>query len=181
MGNRTDGGFSTGPGGEGPPGRGSGGGPSLKARAVAYLSRREHSRLELQRKLSAWCDDPAAIEAVLDDLAREHWQSDQRYAQAYAHRAAERQGAQRILSALRQQGVADEQLADLRDTLNATEAERARAVWQRKFGHPPADPREYARQYRFMAGRGFSADCIRRLLDRRGHFDADVSSADGAD
>ncbi len=46
------------------------------------------------------------------------------------------------------------------------EAERARAVWARKFGQPPADPREYARQYRFMAGRGFSADCIRRLLGR---------------
>jgi regulatory protein len=166
MGNRADDGFSTVPGGDDPPGRGPARGPSLKARAVAYLSRREHSRQELRRKLSAWCDDPAAVEAVLDDLAREHWQSDQRYAQAYAHRAAARQGAQRILGALRQQGLADDQLDDLRDSLNATEADRARAVWARKFGQPPADPREYARQYRFMAGRGFSADCIRRLLGR---------------
>ncbi|WP_368649150.1 recombination regulator RecX [Castellaniella ginsengisoli] len=160
-------------GGKGPSGRRPG--LSLKARAVAYLSRREHSRQELRRKLAAWCDDPAAIEAVLDDLAREHWQSDQRYAQAYAHRAASRQGAQRILGALRQQGLADEQLADLRETLHATEADRALAVWQRKFGRPPADPRDYARQYRFMAGRGFSADCIRRLLSAR--TDADDASA----
>lgn len=179
MGNRAGDGFSTvsggdaaSPDGDGPSRRGSGArpgagsGPSLKARAVAYLSRREHSRQELRRKLSAWCDDPAAIEAVLDELAREHWQSDQRYAQAYAHRAAARQGAQRILGALRQQGLADDELTGLRDSLRATEADRARAVWQRKFGQPPADPREYARQYRFMAGRGFSADCIRRLLDR---------------
>ncbi|MFV0283954.1 MAG: recombination regulator RecX [Castellaniella sp.] len=144
------------------------GGPSLKARAVAYLSRREHSRLELRRKLSAWSDDPAAIEAVLDDLAREHWQSDQRYAQVYADRTSARQGAQRILGALRQQGLTDEQLDDVRDALRATEAQRAHAVWSRKFGQPPADPREYARQYRFMAGRGFSADCIRRLLDGQG-------------
>ncbi len=191
MGNRSDGGFSTvsggdaaSPDGDDPSRRGSGARPgsgsglSLKARAVAYLSRREHSRQELRRKLSAWCDDPAAVEAVLDDLAREHWQSDQRYAQAYAHRAAARQGAQRILGALRQQGLADDQLADLRDTLRATEAERARAVWARKFGQPPADPREYARQYRFMAGRGFSADCIRRLLDSRGAVNPDDPAAD---
>jgi len=186
MGNRADGGFGTVPGGDDPPGRGSGSGsnsgPSLKARAVAYLSRREHSRQELRRKLSAWCDDPAAVEAVLDDLAREHWQSDQRYAQAYAHRAAARQGTQRILGALRQQGVADDQLADLRDSLRSTEAERARAVWARRFGQPPDDPREYARQYRFMAGRGFSADCIRRLLDSREPAGLDdPAAADAAD
>lgn len=191
MGNRHDDGFSTvsvgdgsSSGGDDPSRRGSGAGsgPSLKARAVAYLFRREHSRQELRRKLSAWCDDPAAVEAVLDDLAREHWQSDQRYAQAYAHRAAARQGAQRILGALRQQGVADDQLADLRDSLRSTEAERARAVWARKFGQPPADPREYARQYRFMAGRGFSADCIRRLLDSRAPAGPDDPAAgDGAD
>jgi len=179
MGNRPDDGFSTIPGGDEPSsGRGSrGGGLSLKARAVAYLSRREHSRLELRRKLSAWCDDPAAIEAVLDDLAREHWQSDQRYAQAYAHRTAVRQGAQRILGALRQQGLTDAQLGDLREQLRATESDRAYAVWQRKFGKPPTDPRDYARQYRFMAGRGFSADSIRRLLDGRGGRHPDDASA----
>lgn len=164
MGNDPDG-FDSPPGGGDSSRRGNG--PSLKARAVAYLSRREHSRQELRRKLSNWCDDPDAIEAVLDELAREHWQSDQRYAQSYAHRAAARQGTQRILGALRQQGLADGDLAELRDTLLATEMDRARAVWQRKFGQPPADPREYARQYRFMAGRGFSADCIRRLLGAR--------------
>ncbi len=150
MGNDPDG-FDSPPGGGDSSRRGNG--PSLKARAVAYLSRREHSRQELRRKLSNWCDDPDAIEAVLDELAREHWQSDQRYAQSYAHRAAARQGTQRILGALRQQGLADGDLAELRDTLRATEMDRARAVWQRKFGQPPADSREYARQYRFMAAR----------------------------
>jgi regulatory protein len=142
-------------------------GPSLKARAVAYLSRREHSRLELQRKLSAYSDDPTEIESVLDELQRTHWQSDQRYAQAYVHRTAGRQGAQRILGALRQQGVPDEQLADLQDTLRETESQRARAVWQRKFSALPLDARDYARQYRFLAGRGFSADAIRGVLSNR--------------
>lgn len=145
---------------------------------MAYLSRREHSRLELQRKLSAYCDDPAEIEAVLDDLQRSHWQCDQRYAQAYVDRTAGRQGAQRILGALRQQGLADDQLTDLQDTLRASEPDRARAVWQRKFSAPPQDARDYARQYRFLAGRGFSSDVIRRLLSNRdGAFDPDAADS----
>jgi len=149
-------------------------GPSLKARAVAYLSRREHSRLELRRKLAAHGDDPAEIESVLDELQRLHWQSDERYAQAYAHRTAGRQGAQRILGALRQQGLDENQLSSLRDSLRASEPERALDVWRRKFSAPPADAREYARQYRFLAGRGFSGDVIRRVLDGRGdRADAD--------
>src|SRR5690606_7790419 len=61
-------------------------GPGLKARAIAYLSRREHSRLELQRKLAAYSDDAAQIEAVLDELKAQHWQSDERYAEANARR-----------------------------------------------------------------------------------------------
>ncbi len=142
-------------------------GPSLKARAVAYLSRREHSRLELRRKLSAYSDDPAEIEAVLDDLRREHWQSDERYAKAYVHRTAPRQGARRIVQALRQQGVDAQQLCDLQHELQGSELGRAQGVWQRKFGQPPADAREYARQYRYLAGRGFTTDCIRRVLSAR--------------
>ncbi|WP_323011264.1 recombination regulator RecX [Castellaniella sp.] len=142
-------------------------GPSLKARAIAYLSRREHSRLELQQKLSAYSDDSDAIQAVLDALEKDHWQSDQRYAQAYAHRTAARQGTRRILGALRQQGLDDTQLADIQDTLQATEFSRAQDVWQKKFAAPPLDARDYARQYRFLAGRGFSGDVISRLLSGR--------------
>ena len=139
-------------------------GPSLKARAIAYLSRREHSRLELRRKLSAYSDDPAEIDAVLDTLQREHWQSDTRYAQAYVHRKSAAQGALRIMQSLRQQGVDDAELASLRHQLQGSELERAYAVWQRRFGAMPVDARDHARQYRFLAGRGFSADCIRRVL-----------------
>lgn len=142
-------------------------GPSLKARAIAYLSRREHSRLELQRKLSSYSDDPSEIQSVLDALQRDHWQSDQRYAQAYVHRTAARQGTRRILGALRQQGLDDSQLEDLQDSLQATEFTRAQEVWQRKFLNPPQDARDYARQYRFLAGRGFSGDVISRLLAGR--------------
>jgi regulatory protein len=51
-------------------------------------------------------------------------------------------------------------LQQLRDT----ELQRAALLWQRRFSAPPADDRERARQARFLAGRGFSAEAIRRVL-----------------
>ena len=44
-----------------------------------------------------------------------------------------------------------------------TELARAQEVWRRRFGHPPADAAERARQMRFLAGRGFEGDIIRRV------------------
>lgn len=144
-----------------------GGGLSLKARAIGYLSRREHSRLELQRKLARYCEDPDEIARVLDELERGNWQSDLRFAESYVQRTAARQGTARIMQTLGQHHLPDEALQDLRVQLHDTEAERAREVWARKFGHLPADPREYARQYRFLAARGFGSESIRRLLGGR--------------
>src|SRR3546814_16596405 len=65
---------------------------SLKARAVGFLSRREHSRLELERKLAPYAADAAELERVLDQLEREQWLSNQRFAQALVNRRAQRQG-----------------------------------------------------------------------------------------
>jgi regulatory protein len=40
----------------------------------------------------------------------------------------------------------------------------ARAVWRKKFGALPADAKERARQQRFLLGRGFPADVVRRVV-----------------
>ncbi len=108
-------------------------GISLKGRAIGYLSRREHSRLELQRKLAPYidADDPEALKRVLDELEREGWLSDTRFAQSLVHRRAGRLGARRVLQELRQHGVADDTLAEVGDTLRDSECQRARDVWQK--------------------------------------------------
>jgi regulatory protein len=48
--------------------------------------------------------------------------------------------------------------------LKATELERAREVWRRKFPLPPLDAAERARQMRFLAARGFATEVIRRVV-----------------
>lgn len=139
-------------------------GPTLKARAVGYLSRREYARSELARKLAAYTDDAAALDALLDDLEREGWLSTRRFAESLVHRRAERQGAARIVQELRQHGVDETQIGELRDSLRATEYDRAMAVWVKRFGERPLDRAAYAKQARFLASRGFAHDVIHRVL-----------------
>jgi regulatory protein len=139
-------------------------GPSLKMRAVGYLSRREHARAELARKLAPYAEDAAEVESVLDALEKEGWLSTERFAQSLVHRRASRQGAARIVQELRQHGVDDNQVAEMRDQLRATEYDRALQVWKKRFSARPDDRAAYAKQARFLASRGFAHDVIRRIL-----------------
>lgn len=139
-------------------------GPSLKMRAVGYLSRREHAREELARKLAPHAEDPDEVATVLDALEKEGWLSTERFAQSLVHRRASRQGAARIVQELRQHGVDDNQVAELRDQLRSTEYDRALEVWKKRFGAKPDDRAAYAKQARFLASRGFAHDVIRRIL-----------------
>jgi regulatory protein len=128
-----------------------------------WLARREHSRQELARKLADH-GTREEIDAMLAQLESEGLLSDARYAEAYLRSHGERFGAARLRQVLREKGIAAEvaaaPLAELGDEL-----ERARAVWLKKYGELPRDPREWARQARFLQSRGFAPELIRRLLN----------------
>lgn len=141
-------------------------GPSLKARAIDFLSRREHSRLELQRKLQRHSDDAQVIAQLLDELEAQNWLCDERFAQSHLNRRAHKFGSRRLLQELRQQGVDSAQIEVLREQLQDSEFERAWDVWERKFGCIPLDQKMYAKQHRFMASRGFSPDLLSKILAR---------------
>lgn len=148
---------------------------SLKGRGLQILSQREHSRSELQRKLmvharAAEAEDgsesapPAVeqVEAVLDWLQANRYLSEERFVESRVHARASRFGNLRIRRELAQHGVA--LTADAAQQLKDSEAARAREVWSRKFGQVAADAAERARQVRFLAGRGFSSEVIRRVV-----------------
>lgn len=139
---------------------------SLKGRALRFLAAREHSRLELERKLARHSDDTAAIAAVLDELSARGFISEARVAESVLHQRAPKLGRARVLRELRDKGLSDAVIADAAEQLRATELERAQAVWQKKFGTPPADARERAKQMRFMASRGFAGDVVRKVVPR---------------
>ncbi|MFT3734899.1 MAG: recombination regulator RecX [Rhodocyclaceae bacterium] len=139
--------------------------PSLKSTALRLLATREHSRKELQRKLQAKAEDGDDVEAVLDRMAETGLQSDERFAESFVRSRAGKFGAARIRRELGDRGV-DGELAStaLGEVLVDDELTRARSVWNKKFGQPPVDAKEWAKQARFLQSRGFSADVIRKLL-----------------
>ena len=138
--------------------------PSLRERALRHLARRDHSRAELARKLSAH-GDADEIEAVIERMGELGLQSDTRYAEAFVRGKAGRFGASRLRSELARRGI-DRDLIDeaIAGECVESEADRARAVLRGRFTEPPADAREWARQARFLQTRGFAPDLIRKLL-----------------
>ena len=143
-------------------------GPSLKARALRYLSMREHSRAELTTKLARFVteqDAPGAVERVLDDLSAKGFINEARVAESLLHRRAGRLGNARVLQELRSKGVPEDVMRAAADQVRNTEVVRAQGVWRKKFGQAPQDAAERARQMRFLAARGFSGEVVRRVLN----------------
>ena len=137
---------------------------NLRVRALRLLAARERSREELRHKLADHSIDPGEVEAVLDELQRKGLLSEARLAEQVTHAARGRYGSRRVLGRLRSRGVQREALDRAEQVLQAQELESARAVWRKRFGRPPASLQEKARQARFLAGRGFSTEAIRRVL-----------------
>jgi regulatory protein len=138
--------------------------PTLRERALRLLARREHSRAELARKLQPHLAPEDDLDAVLDDLARRKQLSDDRYAESRANALSRKYGAARIAHELRakglEKGLAESAVAAAR----ATEVERARQVWQKKFRVAPSTREDRAKQMRFLQSRGFSFDAIRAVI-----------------
>lgn len=149
----------------------------LRARALACLAQREHSRQELQRKLLRALQMAAAkaqeelpdeaeasVTALLDRLAADGLLSDARYMDSRLRTRAPRLGTRRLAAELAQQGLKPE--GDTWAEVKATERERALALLHRRFGDaPPPDPKERARRVRFLVARGFPADLVLRLVE----------------
>lgn len=137
---------------------------SLKARALRYLSAREHSRLELTRKLARHAQESDDIEALLDALEAAQLLSEARFSESLVHRRAARFGNNRILSELQSHGIDPDSLDAIKAGLAGDEVARARAVRARKFDVPPLDAAERARQMRFLQQRGFSHHAIKAAM-----------------
>jgi len=144
---------------------------SLAGRALKLLAQREHSRVELERKLAAHEQQSGDLAAALDALQARGLISDERVAASVLHRRAARLGSARLRHELKLKGLDDAVVAQALEPLRGTEVERAQSVWRSKFDALPTDARARARQARFLAGRGFGGEVIARVL--RGGFGAD--------
>jgi regulatory protein len=144
---------------------------SLKSRALRHLAAREHSRAELERKLRGPDTDAGELARTLDELEAKGFISAERVAESVMHRRSGRFGAARIRRELQDKGLDLETVQHAVERLRATEFERAREVWRRRFGEPAPDAAGRAKQMRFLAARGFGADAIRRVVGGAGDDD----------
>ena len=137
---------------------------SLKGRALAYLSRREHTRQELCRKLKEHAESAEVLTQLCDELEQAGWLSNARYAEARVRSRASRYGAARLRQELLEAGVTAVDMEPVLAPLIDTELQRAQHVWARKFQALPDSLAERGRQARYLLMRGFSHTIIRQVL-----------------
>lgn len=139
---------------------------SLRERALGLLARREHSRMELTRKLELAGFSTDEIAPLLDEFEEKNWLSDRRFAESYVadHRA--KSGNIKLAYELRQRGVSNEIIELVLEEQHDSELERAREVWRKKFKSAPADAAEKARQMRFLQSRGFAQETVKNIMCR---------------
>jgi regulatory protein len=137
---------------------------SLKGRALRLLAGREHSRAELQRKLSAHETEPGELAKALDELEAKGFINEQRVLESVLHRRSARLGASRVRQELQAKGLDPQAVAEAVAGLQGSEEARAREVWRKRFAGPPADAAERGKQMRFLLTRGFGAEVVRRVV-----------------
>lgn len=138
----------------------------LREKALAHLARREHSRFELAHKLEMAGYPKEEIAALLDDFEKRNWLSDQRFAESYVADHQSKSGPIKLAYELRQRGIPDSVIQNVLIDDDGNELDRAREVWRKKFGTPPANPQEKAKQMRFLQSRGFEMQTILLILGR---------------
>ena len=137
----------------------------LRARALRLLARREHSRKELERKLSPYAESSEALEVLISELKTKSQLSEARFAEERARQLSRKYGAARIRQDLKSKGVGEELVEHVS---SEGDLERARAILERKYRQPAATRDERAKRMRFLQSRGFSSDIIFKLLSSRG-------------
>lgn len=145
---------------------GARGQPTPLQRAIGLLSRREHSRRELVRKLAARGVELPEAEAAVERLAGEGWQDDARFAESLVRsRAGSGYGPVRIRAELATHGLDDAVVSGAVASYGGDWLENARDLVRRRFG--PGLDRDLPRQRKaadLLYRRGFTGDQVRAVV-----------------
>jgi len=141
----------------------------IRFAAMNLLARREHSRLELVRKLQARVEDRTLLDTALDRLIDDKLLDDERFCEAFVRmRANGGYGPVRVRSELKEKGVSDELAAQYMALHESDWFEQVHVVFEKKYGlNPEVDAKSRARQQRFLAQRGYSFEQIKLALSHQ--------------
>ena len=138
----------------------------IRRKAMDLLARREHSALELRRKLISREFDESSVDQVLARLRQERLQCDERFTEAYVNqRAGVGVGPLKIRHELLQKGIADELAARYLESVGDRWDELMAQQRVRKFGEKiPQNLKDRMKQARFLQNKGFSPESVMRLF-----------------
>ncbi len=145
------------------PGRNS---KQIRKECLRLLTRRDHSRQELQDKLTFKGYDRNRVSETVDELSLQSWQSDSRYAENYARMRSQKGfGPVRIAFELRQQGIDPSEIENAMRKATDDWQSLLEQVYLKKFSSAASfDRNERAKRIRFLLQRGFSNSMINTFL-----------------
>ena len=134
-----------------------------------YLSRREHSRYELYKKISTHNFDKDLINQELDTLIKDKLLSDERFVEAFIFsRKKNGKGPLKISAELQQRG-ADESLINryIEGIENSEWLESAEQVIEKKLGNAKQlDYDNQLKMMKFLNNRGFTIDQVKLTIKK---------------
>jgi regulatory protein len=141
-------------------------GTRLRSYAFALLTRRDYSQAELIAKLNQYAINSEEVEKLVEELAQNNYQSDQRVAElTLASQLRKGKGLQRIKQALKAKQLDAELITE--ELQEVDWLDQAYQLKLKKFGEEVAtDPKIKARQIRFLQYRGFDMGVIMKAIAR---------------
>lgn len=142
---------------------------SISEVAVGLLARREHSTLELRRKLQQKGFDVDEVDAVIDQLLVNNLLSDERFTETYINMRKQRGfGPLRIAQELKERGVDAEMSASYLDVSAGEWRDMMVQQYSKKFGNESVDEfKEKAKRMRFLQSRGYPLDMINSFINNQ--------------
>lgn len=137
--------------------------PTATQRALGLLTRREHSRRELTRKLTARGVEADEARSAVAKLADAGWQNDARFGESLVRsRASSGYGPLHVRAELGMHGLDREAVDAAMASFEGDWAEVARDLVRRRFGDAgPCDPAQRRKAAELLMRRGFDGDRIR--------------------
>lgn len=142
-------------------------GTRLRSYAFAVLTRKEYSKKDLIEKLCLYAQNRNEVLELVEELARENYQSDKRVAEMTVRSQIRKgKGPNRIKLALKAKSIDKELAKD--DIAEVDWYEEAYQLKVKKYGTEVAtDPKLKAKQIRFLQYRGFEMDAIMKAIKRK--------------
>ena len=141
----------------------------IRKKAMDYLSRREHSRYELYKKISTHNFNKDLINQELDLLIRDGLLSDERFVEAIIHsRKKNGKGPLKISAELQQRGT-DESLINryIEEIENSEWLDSAKQVVEKKLGNnQQLDYDNQLKMMKFLNNRGFTIDQVKLTIKK---------------